>query len=104
MVKSLATSPTDAHVLCSGSHDGCVRVWDVRSVKAGEGASLGAGDGGGAPVGESMFVLKRDGVPNPEKIAGGEGVKVFGVAWDERWGIVSCGEDKRVQINREARR
>lgn len=30
----------------------------------------------------------------------GEGVKVFGVNWDVELGIVSVGEDKRVQINR----
>jgi hypothetical protein len=27
-------------------------------------------------------------------------VKVFGVRWDKEVGIVSAGEDKRIQINR----
>jgi hypothetical protein len=30
----------------------------------------------------------------------GEGFKVFSVNWDKEVGIVSAGEDKRVQINR----
>ena len=30
----------------------------------------------------------------------GRGAKVFGVAWDRHFGIVSAGEDKTVQINR----
>ena len=36
---------------------------------------------------------KRSDVP-------GRGAKVFGVAWDAAWGIVSGGEDRQVQINR----
>ena len=35
-----------------------------------------------------------------KKPVGGEGIKVFGVNWDVELGIVSAGEDKRVQINR----
>ena len=30
---------------------------------------------------------------------GGEGIKVFGVHWDKEVGMVSSGEDKKVQIN-----
>ena len=95
-VVSLAPHPTNGYVMCSGSHDGSVRVWDVRSARAG--ASTGYGEGG--VVGESVFVLDREGMGDKRPV-GGEGVKVFGVAWDEAWGIVSCGEDKRVQVNRE---
>lgn len=62
--------------MVSAGHDGAIRVWDVRA----------AGSG-------SMFTIKRE---------GGEGVtgreKVFDVEWS-RIGIVSGGEDKRVQIN-----
>ena len=43
-------------MLASGSHDGTVRVWDVRA-------------GGG---GTSMYTLKRE---------SGQGGKVFGVDW-----------------------
>lgn len=90
-VVSLAPSPKDPHVLASGSHDGTVRVWDVRSVSSRDASG---------PVGQAMFVLEREG---KEKMpVGGEGVKVFGIAWDEAIGLVSAGEDKRVQINREA--
>lgn len=92
-VVSLAPSPTSGYVFASGSHDGSVRVWDVRNAKAG---NAGPGEGGGM-IGESVFVLDREG--SGKKTVGGEGVKVFGVAWDETWGIVSAGEDKKVQIN-----
>lgn len=99
-VVALAPSPTNGYVLASGSHDGSVRVWDVRSVRAA--ASGGVGEGAGGMLGESVFVLEREGnKADGKKSVGGEGVKVFGLSWDESWGIVSCGEDKRVQVNRE---
>lgn len=94
-VVALAQSPSNGYVLASGSHDGSVRVWDVRSVRASNTSSEGGGQ-----VGESIFVLEREGAKK-ERTVGGEGVKVFGLAWDEKWGIVSSGEDKRVQVNRE---
>ncbi|KAG9558063.1 hypothetical protein KCU77_g16803, partial [Aureobasidium melanogenum] len=92
-VVSLAPSPDNGYVFASGGHDGSVRVWDVRNAKAGNG---GIAEGG--MTGESIFVLERDG-QGEKKPVGGEGIKVFGVQWDETWGIVSCGEDKKVQIN-----
>ncbi|KAF2749563.1 ribosome biogenesis protein YTM1 [Sporormia fimetaria CBS 119925] len=89
-VVSLDTHPRSEYGLVSGSHDGTVRVWDVRSVRT---ATEGQGQ-----VGESVFVIEREGV---EKMRShGEGVKVFDVRWEEETGIVSAGEDKKVQINR----
>lgn len=90
-VVSLAPSPTSGYVFASASHDGSVRVWDVRNAKAGN-----VGEGGGM-AGESMFVLERE--AQKAKSVGGEGIKIFGLSWDETWGIVSAGEDKKVQIN-----
>lgn len=98
-VSCLAASPENGYVLASGSHDGTVRVWDARSVKPG---AAGIGTEGGA-VGESMYVLDRDGMTGKLPV-GGEGVKVFGLCWDSTWGIVSAGQDKKVQINREEKR
>lgn len=69
-VVSLAASPKNPSNFASASHDGTVRVWDVRSEKA-------------------LHVLLRE---------SGAG-KVFGVAWDSEIGIVSGGEDKKIQIN-----
>ncbi len=95
-VVAVATDPVNPYGLVSGSHDGTCRVWDVRSVRTAQG-----GEGQGR-VGESVFVLGRESVADKEEPwnkPGGEGVKVFGVAWDTTVGIVSCGEDKRVQIN-----
>jgi ribosome biogenesis protein YTM1 len=91
IVTCLARDPESEYGLVSGSHDGTVRVWDVRSARKGkEGV-----------VGESVFVIERESQGAQERRrVGGEGVKVFGVCWDARLGILSASEDKRVQINR----
>jgi ribosome biogenesis protein YTM1 len=69
-------------------------VWDLRSTRA------GTRDEGGGTVGESVYVIERESQKGEKRAVGGEGIKVFGVAWDREVGIVSVGEDKRVQINR----
>lgn len=89
-VVSLASDPDSAYGLVSGSHDGTCRVWDLRSSKSEK-------DG---RVGESMYTIERESAKRQGKKVGGEGVKVFGVCWDNGTGLVSAGEDKRVQINR----
>ncbi|KAK9368308.1 WD40-repeat-containing domain protein [Lipomyces kononenkoae] len=73
-VVSLSTSPESEFMLSSASHDGTVRVWDVRAQK-------------------SLYVISRE-AKTADKL------KVFGVHWSRNVGIVSGGEDKRVQINR----
>ncbi|KAL8731349.1 MAG: hypothetical protein Q9166_003441 [cf. Caloplaca sp. 2 TL-2023] len=88
-VVSLATDPNSTYGLASGSHDGTCRVWDVRSTKT---------DKEGR-VGQSMYSIGRDSA-NSASRASGDGVKVFGIVWDSDVGIISAGEDKRVQINR----
>ena len=65
----MAACPDKDHMFASASHDGTVKVWDVRADKA-------------------MYTL-------------GKGGKVFGVSWDPI-GIVSGGEDKKIDIYREA--
>ncbi len=88
-VVSLARDPDSSYGLVSGSHDGTCRIWDVRSTKSEkEGV-----------VGESMYTISRESAKEGRRV-GGEGVKVFGVVWDREVGIISAGEDKRVQINR----
>jgi WD40 repeat protein len=89
-VVALARDPESDWGLVSGSHDGTCRVWDVRSTRKGK-------DG---VVGDSVYMIQRESANGKGRIAGGEGVKVFGVCWDSRLGIVSASEDKRVQINR----
>jgi centromere/kinetochore protein ZW10 len=88
-VVSLDTDPNSEYGLVSGSHDGTVRIWDVRAKKeTGEGIS-----------GEAIYSIERSGATGKER-SHGEGVKVFGVRWEPEVGIVSAGEDKRVQVNR----
>lgn len=94
-VVSLATDPNSEHHLVSGSHDGTCMIWDLRNVTTG-GGSGAVGEG---MSGESVYTINRKGLSGPAK-SHGEGVKVFGVCWDEQVGIVSGGEDKKVQINR----
>jgi ribosome biogenesis protein YTM1 len=99
MVSSLAASPDNDYSLVSGSYDGTCRIWDLRSVRAGTKAE------GGGNVSESVYIIERESLKGtkPRRTAGdvpGRGAKVFDVAWDKTFGIVSAGEDKMVQINR----
>ncbi|EPS28741.1 hypothetical protein PDE_03687 [Penicillium oxalicum 114-2] len=93
-VVSLARDPSSTYGLISGSHDGTCRIWDIRSTK---------NDKEGV-VGESVYSIARKSLEEEGKAdskrVGGEGVKVFSVCWDQTVGIVSAGEDKRIQINR----
>ncbi|KAG9235688.1 ribosome biogenesis protein ytm1 [Amylocarpus encephaloides] len=93
-IVSLSSDPESNFGLVSGSHDGTCRVWDLRSSRQ------GTKDEGGGLVGEAVYVVERDGQKGATKRpVGGEGIKVFGVAWDKDVGIVSAGEDKMVQVN-----
>ncbi|KAL1638545.1 ribosome biogenesis protein ytm1 [Diplodia intermedia] len=97
-VVALAPRPGDSYGLVSGSHDGTCRIWDVRSVSAGVKTD---GNTGGGQVGEPLYRITRESVDgDSERRVGGDGVKVFGVVWDQGVGIVSAGEDKMVQTNR----
>ncbi|KHJ30233.1 putative microtubule associated protein [Erysiphe necator] len=91
-VVSIAPDPESNFGLVSGSHDGTCRVWDLRSSR------IGTKDEGGGKVCEAVYVIEREGHKGKRPV-GGEGVKVFGVKWDKEVGMVSGGEDKRVQIN-----
>ncbi|KIV99184.1 uncharacterized protein PV09_09137 [Verruconis gallopava] len=94
-VVSLAQDPSSDYSLVSGSHDGSCRVWDIRSVRP----STNGQEGG--QTGESLYVFHRESVGQAKKSPeGGKGVKVFDVRWDKDLGILSAGEDKRVQINK----
>ncbi|KAF3292566.1 ribosome bioproteinsis protein ytm1 [Orbilia oligospora] len=87
-VVSLVKSPENEYIFASGSHDGSVRIWDVRSVSST--SSTDGGDDGEGKSGGSLFVIKRE---------SGSG-KVFGVDWSRDVGLVSVGEDKKIQVNR----
>ncbi|KAF3934013.1 Striatin-3 [Dactylella cylindrospora] len=86
-VVSLVQSPESDYVFASGGHDGSVRIWDVRSVSSSSNEST---EDGGGKSGGSLFVIKRE---------SGNG-KVFGVDWKKEVGLVSVGEDRKLQINR----
>ncbi|KAK5104664.1 ribosome biogenesis protein ytm1 [Lithohypha guttulata] len=88
-VVSLAPDPKNDYVLASGSHDGTCRVWDVRSTKSGK----------AGVTGQSIFTIPRASLQGKPALATGEGVKVFGLCWDSRIGLLSAGEDKAVQVN-----
>ncbi|KAF1838326.1 ribosome biogenesis protein YTM1 [Decorospora gaudefroyi] len=92
-VVSLDTDPSSEFSLVSGSHDGTAQIWDLRNVSAG-------GKVGEGMTGESVYTINRQGRSAEAVKSHGEGAKVFSVRWDRNVGIVSAGEDKRVQINR----
>jgi ribosome biogenesis protein YTM1 len=90
MVSSLSPDPGSSYRLVSGSHDGTCRVWDIRS----------AAQNLGQKVAESVYVIDRESAKGRPRAGAGGDLKVFGVCWDRDVGIVSCGEDQKVQINK----
>ncbi|KAE8442628.1 ribosome bioproteinsis protein ytm1 [Mollisiaceae sp. DMI_Dod_QoI] len=94
MIPSLCQDPESNYGLVSGSYDGTCRVWDLRSSRS------GTKDEGNGLVGEAVYVIERQSQKSGKRPVGGEGIKVFGVAWDKEVGIVSGSEDRMVQINR----
>ena len=93
MVASLSPSPDNDYSLLSGSHDGTCRVWDLRSVRP------GTKEEGGGSVSEPVYMIGREWLKGKMPRAG-DGAKVLSCVWDKTWGIVSGGEDKKIQINR----
>ncbi|ODV84593.1 hypothetical protein CANARDRAFT_223486 [[Candida] arabinofermentans NRRL YB-2248] len=73
-VSSLCTSDND-YMLISASHDNTVKIWDVRANK-------------------SLYTITRN--------SGVKKGKVLSVAWEKEIGIISGGDDKKLQINSSA--
>ncbi|KAH3677148.1 hypothetical protein WICMUC_001903 [Wickerhamomyces mucosus] len=73
-VVSLSASPDNDYMFASGSHDGTVKVWDVRTQKA-------------------LYTISRESGAKKGQD------KVFAVDWNQS-GIISGGEDKKIQINK----
>lgn len=102
-VSSVAAEPGKAWGLVSGSHDGTCAIWDLRSVRMDSTTRGGQIAGSMGQICESVYVIGRESAAKTgKKTISGEGIKVFSVGWDAKVGIVSGGEDKRVQINRGA--
>lgn len=95
-VSSLAPSPENDYSLVSGSWDSTCRVWDLRSVRPG----LSDGDAAGVRVSDPAYTIPREWLKGKKLPPGGDGAKVLSVVWDNQWGIVSGGEDKKLQINK----
>lgn len=72
-VVDLAKDPKSDFIFSSASHDGTSKVWDIRSDK-------------------SLYTLTREDNDTSSKI--------FAVDWHDKVGIVSGGEDKKLQINK----
>jgi ribosome biogenesis protein YTM1 len=94
MVVSLDACPENDYSLVSGSHDSTCRVWDLRSIRP------GTAEEGGGSVSSPVYTIGREWLKNKKLPPAGDGAKVLSVVWDKTWGIVSGGEDKKVQINR----
>lgn len=94
MVVSISPSPENDYSLVSGSYDSTCRVWDLRSVRP------GTSDEGGGSISEPVYTIGREWLKGKKLPSAGDGAKVLSVVWDKSWGIVSGGEDKKVQINR----
>lgn len=94
MVVSISPSPENDYSLVSGSYDSTCRVWDLRSVRP------GTSDEGGGSISEPVYTIGREWLKGKKLPPAGDGAKVLSVVWDKSWGIVSGGEDKKVQVNR----
>ncbi|KFA68204.1 hypothetical protein S40285_01557 [Stachybotrys chlorohalonatus IBT 40285] len=94
MVSSLAPSPENDYSLVSGSYDSTCRVWDLRSTRT------STSEEGTGTVSEPAYTIGREWLKGKKLPSAGDGAKVLSVVWDKSWGIVSAGEDKKVQINR----
>ncbi|KAK4458858.1 ribosome biogenesis protein YTM1 [Cladorrhinum samala] len=93
-VVSISASPDNEYSLVSGSHDGTCRIWDLRSVRPAT-----KDEGGLGSVSEPVYVIERESRQGKKRTVAGEGAKVFSVVWDKHLGILSGGEDKKVQVN-----
>lgn len=76
-VVSLDTCPENEYMLASASHDGTVKVWDVRATSP-------------------MYTITRE----DSSVQKGVNDKVFAVRWAKNVGIISGGQDKKLQINK----
>ncbi|KHO01525.1 Ribosome biogenesis protein YTM1 [Metarhizium album ARSEF 1941] len=94
MVVSLSPSPDNQYTLASGSWDSTCRVWDLRWARH---ATL---EGGANTVPNAVYTIPREWLKGKKLPPAGDGAKVLSIVWDKSWGIVSAGEDKKVQINR----
>lgn len=76
-VVSLDTCPENEYMLSSASHDGTVKVWDIRATSP-------------------MYTITRE----DSSVQKGVNDKVFAVRWAKNVGIISGGQDKKLQINK----
>lgn len=73
-VVGLSADPKNDNLFASCSHDGMVKVWDIRSV-------------------QPLYTITREESKSSQ-------TKIFDVCWDREIGIVSGGLDKKLQINK----
>lgn len=90
-VRSIARNPTTSYQFVSASSDSTCRIWDIRSTSQ---------SAAGNTIAKPVYTIERESQKALPKPARGSESTVFAVAWNETVGIVSGGEDKRVQINR----
>lgn len=76
-VVSMDNCPENEYMLCSASHDGTVKVWDIRAT---------------API----YTITRE----DSSVEKGINDKVFAVKWAKGIGIISGGQDKKIQFNK----
>ncbi|CEH12655.1 microtubule binding protein ytm1 [Ceraceosorus bombacis] len=79
-ISTLSPHPTSSHLFAAGSHDGALKLWDIRSPKS------------------ALFSLKTSSsaAPGQENLT-----KVLTVDWDRSGQVLVCGgEDKKLTVHR----
>jgi ribosome biogenesis protein len=87
-VVCLASDPNNGYNLASGSHDGTVRLFDLRNRKQSK----------DSVTSQSVYTIQRQSLGGKVAPPVGSGCQVYGLCWDNELGLLSAGQDKAIDV------